>query len=395
MTQQQQQQTNVLSLSPRKRVLFVDATWYHKGQQPHQGRLDFEKGPRIPGSVYFDLSDICESNPDWLSYIANKNMTTKTATKTATTTNNNKDGQEEEEEESVQLSWMLPSRQLLDLVLDALVEGNNDNNNDDSMVEQKKKTKDWEQTHIIVYGQTFKGCSFIPRVWFTFWRLGLFARVSILNGTLEDDWTGPMELTSITVPWMKDILLPSSMDDKNTQNNKDTKRQEAQDDTPPLQQDKSIVVVKRDQVLQDANGDPTILLDARGSSFAKKGHIPGAIQIPYSTLMDHNNNNRNNNNRNKKDIVADSNNLLFKDREAMQTLFQQAGVDPTTKQTVVCSCGSGVSACSLYVALLECGRDYKNTFLYDGSWQEWSQIKTLPKVFPTSSSSSSEHEDKQ
>ena len=41
--QQQQQQTNVLSLSPRKRVLFVDATWYHKGQQPHQGRLDFEK----------------------------------------------------------------------------------------------------------------------------------------------------------------------------------------------------------------------------------------------------------------------------------------------------------------------------------------------------------------
>ena len=140
------------------------------------------------------------------------------------------------------------------------------------MVEQKKKTKDWEQTHIIVYGQTFKGCSFIPRVWFTFWRLGLFARVSILNGTLEDDWTGPMELTSITVPWMKDILLPSSMDDDNNtnKNNKETKRQEAQDDTPPLQQDKSIVVVKRDQVLQDANGDPTILLDARGSSFAKR-----------------------------------------------------------------------------------------------------------------------------
>ena len=203
-----------------------------------------------------------------------------------------------------------------------------------------------------------------------------------------------MELTSITVHWMKDILLPRSMDDNNTKNNKDTKRQEAQDDIPPVQ-DKSIVVVKRDQVLQDANGDPTILLDARGSSFAKKGHIPSAIQIPYSMLMDHNNN-RNNINRNKKDIVADSNNLLFKDREAMQTLFQQAGVDPTTKQTVVCSCGSGVSACSLYVALLECGRDYKSTLLYDGSWQEWSQIKTLPKVLPTSSSSSSsEHKDKQ
>ena len=373
--QQQQQQTNVLSLSPRKRVLFVDATWYHKGQQPHQGRLDFEKGPRIPGSVYFDLSDICESNPDWLSYIANKNMTTKTAT---TTTNNNKDGQEEEE--SVQLSWMLPSRQLLDLVLDALVEGNDDNNNDkdDSMVEQKKKTKDWEQTHIIVYGQTFPGCSFIPRVWFTFWRLGLFARVSILNGTLEDDWTGPMELTSITVPWMKDILLPSSMDDKNTQNNKDTKRQEAQDDKPPLQ-DKSIVVVKRDQVLQDANGDPTILLDARGSSFAKKGHIPGAIQIPYSTLMDHNNHNRNNNNRNKKDIVADSNNLLFKDQEAMQTLFQQAGVDPTTKQTVVCSVYRLVVFMSRYWNADVITRIH---FCMMGVGRNGPKLKHCPKFFP-------------
>lgn len=77
------------------------------------------------------------------------------------------------------------------------------------------------------------------------------------------------------------------------------------------------------------------------------GHMPGAINLPYHTLVDG-------------DGLALTGNAL---RERLQA----AGVDPA--RPIIATCGSGVSACTLLLALDTLG--VGNASLYDGSWTEW------------------------
>jgi thiosulfate/3-mercaptopyruvate sulfurtransferase len=54
--------------------------------------------------------------------------------------------------------------------------------------------------------------------------------------------------------------------------------------------------------------------------------------------------------------------------------FQAAGVD--LDRPIVTSCGSGVSACAILLALETLGhRDYA---VYDGSWTEWGGREDTP-----------------
>jgi thiosulfate/3-mercaptopyruvate sulfurtransferase len=86
----------------------------------------------------------------------------------------------------------------------------------------------------------------------------------------------------------------------------------------------------------------------------RSGHIPGALNLPYSRLVNQDG--------------------TLKSAGELETLFAEAGVD--LHKPVVTSCGSGITASVLALALAELG--HRRTSVYDGSWSEWGADQTLP-----------------
>lgn len=90
----------------------------------------------------------------------------------------------------------------------------------------------------------------------------------------------------------------------------------------------------------------------------RSGHMPGARNVPFNKL---------------------SENGFFKNDKELRAVFEASGIDPD--KPVVTSCGSGVTAAVITLALASLGND--DTLLYDGSWSEWggrddTPIETAP-----------------
>lgn len=87
----------------------------------------------------------------------------------------------------------------------------------------------------------------------------------------------------------------------------------------------------------------------------QSGRIPGSYNVPYTTLID----------------VQSG---CLKDSDALRRQFEEAGVD--LKAPIVTSCGSGITAAALAMALDILG--HRDVALYDGSWAEWGLSDKLP-----------------
>jgi len=144
------------------------------------------------------------------------------------------------------------------------------------------------------------------------------------------------------------------------------------EDLPPVLRDRHITVSRQNHLVRDVTqvahasklGEAEII-DARSAARfrgeapeprpgLRSGHIPGSKNLPYGSLL--------------------SSDGTMKDNDGLRAEFEAAGVD--LKRPVITTCGSGVTAAVVSLALERLG--HRNHALYDGSWAEWGMYGDLP-----------------
>lgn len=143
-------------------------------------------------------------------------------------------------------------------------------------------------------------------------------------------------------------------------------------DDDPVIRDRHMTVTRQNHLVRDvtevaraAKLRDHVIIDARAPArFAgeapeprqglRAGHIPGSRNVFYRDLLNHD--------------------FTMKEPADLRRIFEEAGVD--LSKPVITTCGSGVTAAVLSLALERIGKTDHS--LYDGSWSEWGMYDDLP-----------------
>ena len=185
------------------------------------------------------------------------------------------------------------------------------------------------QDEIIIYDNSPLLSS--ARAWFLFRYFG-HENIFILNGGLKNWVKSGGEITN------KKTVIPKGDFQSKTE--------------------KKDLVVDLNQMISVSNNNSKLILDARSykrfTGEAKEprpellsGHIPNSKSLPSSNL-----------------VTSDG---FLKSIEELEKIFSSNNINKS--EQIIATCGSGVSACVITVALHSLGK--KNVPIYDGSWTEW------------------------
>ncbi|WP_440949131.1 sulfurtransferase [Methanosphaerula subterraneus] len=112
--------------------------------------------------------------------------------------------------------------------------------------------------------------------------------------------------------------------------------------------------------------DDVVVIDTRPAAvyegegaWVRAGHIPGAVNIPWQSLM------------------APGNPMLLLPVDEIRTLLCDHCATPD--RTVICSCGTGRTATSLFLILRYC-LGYPHVKMYEGSFSGWTRDPDNPTV---------------
>ncbi len=188
--------------------------------------------------------------------------------------------------------------------------------------------------HLIVYdeGNLFSA----PRAW---WMLRSFGveNISILAGGLAD--------------WQREELPLQEGDVKLEDGDFDV-------DFEPtvIKRLTDVLLVSHEGTAQIVDARPAARFNAEMDEprpGLKRGHIPGALNVPWGDLVE---------------------NGQLKTTDELSDIFARQGV--SLDKPVIASCGSGVTAAVVVLALTTLGLN--DVSLYDGSWSEWGARADLP-----------------
>ena len=112
---------------------------------------------------------------------------------------------------------------------------------------------------------------------------------------------------------------------------------------------------RREQILDARTAGRFAGTEAEPRAGLISGHIPGSFNLPFGEILD----------------PTDQTVLPAK---ALRAKFENAGID--LGKPVVTTCGSGVSASVLALALHLVG--HRDVAVYDGSWSEWGAVEDAP-----------------
>ncbi len=187
-----------------------------------------------------------------------------------------------------------------------------------------------ENSHIVVYDDK-NGSNAAARAWWMLRSFG-FESVQVLDGGMQAAEKNNMGFSSGEETFEKASLIKKE--------NWDLPVSSLEDVENELKSNSSTVVDVRDAYRYRGESEPIDLV---------AGHIPGAINIPFSENLDENG--------------------LFLSPEVLKEKYSQ--LLKNKPENLIIHCGSGVTACHTILALAHAG--FKIPNLYVGSWSEWSR----------------------
>ena len=191
---------------------------------------------------------------------------------------------------------------------------------------------------VIVYDN--KGIFSSPRAWWMFRVMGL-EDVAVLNGGLKK--------------W----LAEGRPVDKGPAARRSERHFTARKNSELVREISDMITAVasgRSQIVDARSNSRFLGHDVEIRPVPRLGHMPGACNLHYATLVDSNG--------------------VMKSEPELRAAFESAGINPD--RPVITTCGSGITACILALGLAILGNEYAS--VYDGSWAEWASVPSAPVV---------------